>query len=228
MRSALIIILFSASNTAFAEDVSLVARGGLLYDNWAKVLDKKSPAAPNPAYPKTGKYSGKDGADYRCKECHGWDYLGSSGAYATGDHATGIAGIRKAAGKEPSAILAILSDRTHGYDKLLGKKDLEDLASFVSKGQVDMDQVIDRKSRKVKGNAENGAKYFNTVCAKCHGADGKLDPKSDPLGPLARKNPWEALHKILNGQPAAEMPALRAFDLQVAADILAHSQTLPD
>ena len=48
------------------------------------------------------------------------------------------------------------------------------------------------------------------------------------LGTVSRKNPWEALHKIQNGQPGSTMPALRSLEPRVAVDILAHSQTLPD
>ena len=48
------------------------------------------------------------------------------------------------------------------------------------------------------------------------------------LGPLARKNPWETLHKVLNGQPDSAMPALRALDLKIALDVAAYAQTLPD
>ena len=47
-----------------------------------------------------------------------------------------------------------------------------------------------------------------------------------PLGSLMG-NPWEVMQKVLNGQPAEVMPALRAIDHQVAADILAHIATLP-
>jgi thiosulfate dehydrogenase len=208
------------------ETDSSIARGGLLYDNWAKVIGAKPPAAPNPAYPKSGKYRGKEGADYRCKECHGWDYRGKEGAYASGSHATGIKGIRALANAKPEKILAVLQDERHGYQKLLKKQDLADLASFVAHGQLDMDRYIDRKSKKAKGDAKRGAAYYNTVCAKCHGFDGKDQSDAEPIGTVARDNPWEMLHKILNGQPAEEMPALRAFDVQVAVDILTHAQTL--
>lgn len=40
-------------------------------------------------------------------------------------------------------------------------------------------------------------------------------------------NPWEVMHKILNGQPDEKMPALRALDRQVTVDIMAHLTTLP-
>ncbi len=35
------------------------------------------------------------------------------------------------------------------------------------------------------------------------------------------------MHKILNGQPGADMPAMRALDMQISVDILAYLQTLP-
>jgi thiosulfate dehydrogenase len=40
-------------------------------------------------------------------------------------------------------------------------------------------------------------------------------------------NPWEVMHKILNGQPGESMPALRALDRQIVVDIMAHLSTLP-
>ena len=226
-RCGLVVTALSLfAGSAFGEEVSSIARGGLLYDNWPKVLNKKAPSTPNPIYPKSGAYLGK--SDYRCKECHGWDYMGKDGAYRTGKHKTGIVGVRQSAGKSLDAIRAVLKDKNHGFHKLVSAQDLTDLALFVAKGQVDMNRVIDRKTNKAKGQAKRGAKYYLTVCSKCHGADGNGEPKMDALGPLARKNPWEVLHKILNGQPDSEMPALRAFDLAIAVDILAFTQTLPD
>jgi len=35
-------------------------------------------------------------------------------------------------------------------------------------------------------------------------------------------NPYEVMHKVLNGQPHEAMPALRAFDHQIAADVIAY------
>ena len=168
----------------------------------------------------------KKGADFRCKECHGWDYRGKDGAYAKGKHFTGVAGIRGAAGKAPKAIVEVLKDKTHGYQRWLKPKDLQDLALFVSKGQLDMDTVIDRKSKKAKGSAAAGEAVYNTICAKCHGLDGKGESTMEAIGPVARDNPWETLHKILNGQPNEPMPALRALDLKIAVDVLSYTQTL--
>lgn len=211
----------------FAEEVAALARGGLLYDNWPKVLQRNPPKKPNPAYPDTGAYLGT-GHDYRCKECHGWDYRGKLGAYRTGKHRTGITGIRRSRGKGVQTIKAILADVDHGFDRLMAESDLDHLALFVSKGQIDMDRYIDRTSRKSKGKPSRGAPVFATVCAKCHGLDGRGDANMEALGPLSRKNPWETLHKILNGQPDADMLALRAFGIAISLDVLAYAQTLPE
>jgi thiosulfate dehydrogenase len=50
------------------------------------------------------------------------------------------------------------------------------------------------------------------------------------MKPFAKQmgNPWEVMHKILNGQPDEEMPALRALDRQVVADILSHMANLSE
>jgi thiosulfate dehydrogenase len=207
-----------------AETESAITRGGRLYDKWFGENKAAKPADDHPAYPvKGGKY-GKD-ASWRCKECHGWDYKGKDGAYAKGGHASGIKGIQGAAGKDPAAIAALLRDKTHGYTEAqLSAKDAADLALFVSKGQVDMARYID--GGKSKGSAAKGEVYFNTLCAGCHGTDGRKVKDAPPLGSVA-DNGYEMMHKILNGQPAEAMPALRALDHQIAADIAAHLTSLP-
>ena len=83
------------------------------------------------------------------------------------------------------------------------------------------------------GRAARGERFYQNICAACHGFDGKAmnftgDP-DDPeyVGTVAQVNPWETLHKIRNGQPAVPMPAMRVLEIQQAVDILAYSQTLP-
>lgn len=220
---ALAALLASVSAPA-AETESAIARGGRLYDKWFAENKASKPTADHPAYPvKDGKY-GKD-ASWRCKECHGWDYRGKDGAYAKGGHATGIKGIQGAVGKDPAAIAALLRDKTHGYSEAqLSAKDAADLGLFVSKGQIDMARFVD--GGKAKGNAAKGEVYYNTLCAGCHGVDGKKLKDAPPLGSVA-DNGSEMMHKILNGQPAEAMPALRALDHQIAADIAVHLTSLP-
>lgn len=215
-----------AAPSMAAETESTIARGGRLYDKFFAENNTAKPDADHAAYPvKGGKYT-KD-ATWRCKECHGWDYAGKDGAYSSGSHKTGIKGIREAAGKDPAAIVAILKDGTHGYtDKQLSADDFNALALFVSKGQVDMSKYIDSAAKQAKGDAAKGEAYFNTLCAGCHGVDGRKVKGAPPLGSLAGNLP-EMLHKVLNGQPAEAMPALRALDPQVAVDIVSYLPQLP-
>ena len=214
-------------NPAIAQSLDgSIARGGRLYDKWYAVIKAETPTEAHPAYPGDMEYADKPDSNWRCKECHGWDYLGKDGAYSAGSHFTGIVGIVGSADADPAEIVAILKGSTHGYDGLMEEADLVDLANFVSQGQIDMDLHIDRETKAPKGDAAQGEAYYATVCANCHGADGKEIKEAPPLGKLMG-NPWEVMHKIRNGQPAEKMPALRAFDPQVTVDIMAHLATLP-
>ncbi len=212
--------------TQAAEVESSIARGGLLYDKWYKVIDADKPTEPHPLYPADKKYAEKPDANWRCKECHGWDYLGVDGAYASGKHSSGITGINGTSGQPTAAIVETLNGDAHGYGNLLSDQDMTDLANFVSQGQVDMNPYIDRATKAPKGDAIKGEAYYNTICAKCHGLEGKLPKDMKPFG-AQMGNPWEVMHKILNGQPAEKMPALRALDHQITADIMSHMVSLP-
>ena len=82
------------------------------------------------------------------------------------------------------------------------------------------------------GNPRRGAQFYQTICAVCHGFDGKeinFHDADDPeyVGTVASHNPWEALHKIRFGQPGVGMIALGALDIDTLVDILAYTQTLP-
>lgn len=215
----------SAMPAAAADTESPIARGGRLYDKWWGENKAAKPTGMHAAYPvKGGKYANEN--SWRCKECHGWDYKGKDGAYAKGGHATGIKGIAGAAGKEPAQIAALLRDRNHGYSEAqLSAQDVGDLALFVSKGQGDPARYLgaDNKS---KGDAGKGEAYYNTLCAGCHGTDGKKVKDGPPLGSVA-DNGAEMLHKVMNGQPGEGMPALRALDGQISADLTAYLPRLP-
>lgn len=226
--SLTVFVAASMTGTAIAETESSKARGGKLYDKWYAVVGAEAPAKSHGLYPADKKYAEKPKANWRCKECHGWDYRGVDGAYKSGKHSSGIKGINGAAGRDSGEIVALLKDEKHGYGDKLGDADLRDLAMFVSAGQVDMDPFIDRASKKPKnGDAAKGAAYFNTMCANCHGRDGKK-PKGMKSFAKQMGNPWEVMHKILNGQPDEDMPALRALDRQVVVDIMSHMATLSE
>ena len=224
---ALAAVLMTTSVGIVAAEVeSSLARGGRLYDKWFAEIGADIPEGAHPSYPPEGKYYGKKGSDHRCKECHGWDYMGKDGAYASGKHSTGIKGINGMKGADTASIIEVLKNPDHGYGDKLKENDLADLANFISQGQVDMNQYIDRATKAPKGDAAKGEAYYNTICANCHGRDGKLPEEMKPFS-KQMGNPWEVMHKILNGQPAEDMPALRALDRQIAVDIMAHLATFP-
>jgi cytochrome c2 len=221
---AAIALAFGGSAAQAQETESAIARGGRLYDKFYGENKAAKPTADHPSYIKDGKY-GKENS-WRCKECHGWDYKGKDGAYAKGGHFTGIKGIAGAAGKDPAAITALLRDKTHGYTEAqLSAKDAGDLALFVSRGQGNLAKYLDA-SNKAKGDGVKGEAYYNTLCAGCHGVDGKKVKDGPALGSVA-DNGAEMMHKLLNGQPGEAMPALRAIDHQIAADIAVHLTKLP-
>ena len=212
-------------------DVWALARGGQLYDNWMWVLEADEPDQTHPAYPAEGKKKGA--ATWRCKECHGWDYKGVDGAYGSGSHFTGIKGVRGVVGMDAEKIHAIIMDETHGFtEKTMPHSAMEKLGLFLSRGQIDTDRYIDRQSTTARGNPRHGAAIFQTICAVCHGFDGtdinfKDEPKTEYVGTVCAKNPWEALHKIRFGQPGVGMVALATLDIDDLVDIVAYCQTLP-
>ena len=212
-------------------DVWTIARGGQIYDNWMAVMEADKPKNTHPAYPAAGKKKGA--ATWRCKECHGWDYMGKDGAYAKGSHFSGIKGVRGVAGMAPEKIHKIIMNKTHGYSTAqMPHAAMEKVALFLSKGQIDLDRYVDRKTKKAHGNPRKGAATFQTVCAVCHGFDGKdinfkEPPKAEYVGTVCAKNPWEALHKIRFGQPGVGMVALSSLDMDVLVKILSYCQTLP-
>lgn len=216
------------AGAAAAQDVDQgsVARGGRLYDKWFKVVKAEAPTESHKLYPADKKYAEKPDANWRCKECHGWDGLGAAGVYSGGKHFTGIKGIDGMAGGDPAAVIALLKAPEHGYGDKLSDADLADLANFVVHGAIDLAPLVDVETKASKGDAIAGKQVYNTICANCHGAEGKLPKEMPPLGSLVG-NPQEVLHKLLNGQPGEAMPALRAIDHKISADVLAYLATLP-
>ena len=214
-----------------ANDVWSIARGARLYDNWMEELLAHKPRTNHPAYPASGKMRGYP--TWRCKECHGWDYKGNKGAYKLGDHATGIRGVFGVRGKDPDEIYRMIIAPRHGFSEAqMPHAALELLSIFLSRGQIDSDKYIDRNTRKARGDFKRGGRFYKTVCATCHGVDGKdinFKSKRFPefVGTVCAKNPWEALHKIRFGQPGVGMIALANQEIQFTVDILAYCQTLP-
>ncbi|MGD8526083.1 MAG: c-type cytochrome [Thioalkalispiraceae bacterium] len=214
----------------------MVAEGGRLYDKWWEEYDLEKPTTTHPSYPARGQQSGA--ATWRCKECHGWDYRGRQGAYGSGSHYTGIRGISAYAGRKPELIMAVLKNPLHRFDEVMLDYGLLRVALFVSRGQVDISRYVDENTNKVAGNLRRGQQIYNQSCKECHGRDGRErnfgdDDKPEYVGTVAVKNPWEAMHKLRNGQPGAfvmgdPMPHMNtriSFEQQL--DLLAYLQSLP-
>jgi thiosulfate dehydrogenase len=211
-------------------------RGGRLYDKWWEELGAEAPAGDQPLW-KTQTTNTLSGADtWRCKECHGWDYRGVDGAYGSGSHKTGFAGLAGLAGSPPAEILAALRGGTnpdHDFSSVLGEQDLADLALFVSQQQLDTTPWVNA-DKTANGDPARGRLQFEGVCLYCHGPEGNainFDSIEEPefVGHVAADNPWEFLHKVRVGQPGWPMPSAIANDWseQDVADVLAYAQTLP-
>ncbi len=209
-----------------------IARGGQFYDNWMAAMEATPPEATHPAYPAAGKQKGA--ATWRCKECHGWDYKGVDGAYSKGSHFTGIKGVNGVVGVAPEKLHKIIMNETHAFtEAMMPHTAMEKLALFLSGGLIDMDRYIDRATKVARGNAQRGAAFFQTICAVCHGFDGKAmnfkdAAKPEYIGTVAKDNPWETLHKIRFGQPGVGMVSLEVLGIDDLVDILAYAQTLPE
>ena len=209
----------------------ILAKGARLYDNWISSLDAKKPETTHPSWPASN--TKKTGAvTWRCKSCHGWDYLGASGAYAKGSYKTGIKGIEAFAGKDPEDIHKIIMNDVHGFTHdMIPVQAMLWLATFVSKGQIEVSQFI-KPDKTVLGDAERGKPIYQNICAACHGFDGKAlnwGDDNDPgyVGTEAQGNPWEVLHKIRAGHPGTEMPSMMASSIKDQVDLLKYTQTLP-
>lgn len=207
--------------------------GALLYDNWMK-LAKTKPDGNHPLYPATSKKSGK--TTWRCKECHGWDYIGNKGRYSEGSHYTGIPGVFQVRTKDPKEIYDSLANKNskHNFSEYLSNSELWDLVKFLREGQTPVEAAIDSEG-KGKGDIAAGKLHYDSHCASCHGMDGnEIDFKSDKdgiqgVGWLANDNPQESIHKIRWGHPGSDMPAMitdKNLTEQDVIHILTYSQSL--
>ena len=218
--------------------VGNVLRGGLLYDNWFKVLGIEAPEGDQPLWgtQNSNERSGED--TWRCKECHGWDYLGADGAYSSGSHMTGFPGVYQVAGQDANEILATLKGSTnpdHDFSMYMNEQDLIDLALFLSEYQFDSASIIDENKMAVDGDADGGMTIFEENCIDCHGPQGvsiNFSEGGDPeyVSTIALDNPWEFVHKARFGQPGVDrMPSLIDVGINDSAyvDLLAYVQSLP-
>ena len=201
----------------------LLSLGGKLYDDLWRVLDWEPPGERNPAIPASAALP--VGETWRCATCHGWSY---SGATLGG---VSFPGLRSLAGAEPETIRARILDPAHPFPaEDIPELSLDILAFFIRDGLYDRADFLEPTGRAV-GNPEFGRDIFEGACINCHQLDGRRYLKGErgdrsSLGWVARYRPEQALHKILNGVPAAEMLSLRFLSTDQVADLLAYLQTL--
>ena len=213
-------------------------RGAQLYDNWMAVLDMNAPDGNSPFWylQDTNKLEGED--TWRCQECHGWDYKGSEGAFANGNHVTGFIGIQNMIGKSNEEIINYLNGTNnleHDFSEYLSEKDMNDLAAFMQTKQVDLKLLVDYDTRQIIGHKENGAVYYQETCQECHGEKGNNiiishDGFMMYISDLAYVDPWQAIHHARFGKPMMEFNhAFEEFGLSIykIADIFSYVQTLP-
>jgi len=210
-----------------------MSSGGRFYDNWMAAQFVDGPEATHPSWPASN--TKKSGATtWRCKSCHGWDYKGASGKYASGSYMTGITGVVHMQGSDPSRMPEVLRNATHQYtEEMITDAQALRIGLFISRGLHDTDGYIDRETGETAGSAEHGADFFQNICAACHGYQGtQLDwgDGDEPayVGTESNANPWEVLHKIRNGHPGVEMISGRPFGIESAVDILTYLRTLPE
>jgi thiosulfate dehydrogenase len=217
-----------------------ISRGGQLYDNWWRTTtNTDKPEADHPLW-KTQTGNKRSGySTYRCKECHGWDYLGKDGAYGKGSHYTGFVGVYSASQKmsinEIEAVLKGSTNRDHDFSKYIDNEDISDLALFIKKGLVDTSKLVKADGTPVGGNYSQGKSLFMNNCMHmCHGGDGTMinfgeSEKPEFVGTVASNNPWELIHKVRMGQPGARMPSalINKWTEEDISNILAFTRTLP-
>ena len=140
---------------AAPSDAWVIAIGGRIYDNWVSALDAEAPKSTHAAWPASNtKKSGK--TTWRCKSCHGWDFLGKDGRYASGSYQTGIKGVHDVAGVDPDKIQMVLLDDTHQFTHdMIPEQYMKWVATFLSKGQYDIRQYVS-DSGEVSGDPDRG------------------------------------------------------------------------
>lgn len=209
-------------------DMWRLAHGGRIYDNWWVALEQEQPNALHPAYPRSG--SANPAASWRCVTCHGWDYEGSDGSTVGLSRMPSVLGMQ---GRDPDRVKSIVRDRRHRYsERMIPDAALDDLAFFLTAGLADSTRFVDRETGEVFGDAARGREVYQNVCAACHNFSGNAAIYGEAedlrtLGAIANASPWQALHKIRNGQPGADMLAMRVFDEALVADVIAYLKTLP-
>lgn len=212
-----------APHDGYVGPTFLISLGGKLYDDLWQVLDQAPPSERNPAFPADDQYTDRD--SWRCASCHGWDY---SGETIGGWH---FPSLRPLSGTESYEIAQRIRDPLHPFPAgQLSELTIDLLAGFISEGQYDSKAFFGPEGEGL-GDPEAGQAIFEGACINCHQIDGRRYLQGErgdrsSLGWVVRNRPRQALHKIMNGVPAAEMLSLRFLSDDQIADLVSYLQTL--
>ncbi len=213
-----------------------VTAGGRLYDKWFAALNVPAPEGNHPIWERQTSNTRSGAETWRCAECHGWDYKGSAGAYAAGSHFTGFPGVITLAddlsAEEIVGHLQGSKDPSHDFSAYLDESSMKQLAAFLKDGLLDADAFIDPVTLRVRdANLKNGEKLYSSVCAACHGTDGKTivfrsEGVDEYLGTIAARDPYRFLHRTRFGVAGTSMPIGRdmGWSNRDGADVLGYVQ----
>ena len=192
---------YSPEQDAYLNELIHISRGGQLYDNWWKATDDTAKPEKNHPLWKEQSTNQRSGYDtYRCKECHGWDYLGKDGAYGKGSHFTGFKGVYEAG----------------------QKMSIEELQSVLGKKAVGGNERTG--SYLFRRNCAHMCHGMAGVAINFGDAE-----KPEFVGTIASDNPWEFIHKVRAGQPGTRMPSaiINEWSEKELLDLLSFARTLP-
>lgn len=237
-----LVLMVIGTSIAFANEIqdsgSDLVFGAQLYDKWYAALSVPAPQGNMPIWSRQSTNTRTGPETWRCSECHGWDYRGVDGAYASGSHYTGFPSIiRATADMTEEDILAHLqgeNDPAHDFSNYLNDDVIGQVATFLKEGLIDDAKYIDSISLKViDGNLEHGESLYTMTCAECHGEDGttiifRTEGVDETLGDVANRDPFRFLHRTRFGVAGTTMPL--GYDLgwtpADGRDVLMYAQTL--
>jgi thiosulfate dehydrogenase len=209
--------------------VFILSLGGKLYDNLWVGTDLKAPSQRNPKLPRY--VSGGAAYSWRCVACHGWDYKGSEGQRGAVLGGFTVPNLNKLANVEPAVIARKFRNAAHGFKQNpLPDLTVELLSVFISYGQYDRELYLD-KNGTARGDKAKGRAIYEGACLNCHQPDGRAHIQGEhgdksSLGWVARNRPEQAIHKIRNGVPGADMLAVRFLSDRQIIDLVSYLQSL--
>jgi len=193
-----------------------LTEGAQLFDKWYAALHVAPPQDDMPIWSRQSSNTRSGAETWRCSECHGWDYKGVDGEYASGSHATGFPSlISAAANMNEAEIISHLkgeNDPQHDFSPYIPDIALQKVAIFLKEGLIDDAEYINQVSLKViDGDLTHGNELYQTTCSTCHGENGTLiifreEGVEETLADVANRDPFRFLHRTRFGVAGTEMP----------------------